>query len=509
MTSPQAVVEIGSTGIRLLVAEFNSNNKFNILDRAEQPVNIGRDVFTNGFISRDTLLLCLHILNRFVEQLKAWGLTQSETIVVGTSALREASNRDPVVDRIKVKTGFTVRVIDGLEENRLMYLAVSECLKDESVSVRERDSIILEITGASTEMMLMEKGRMMGAHSLRLGSVMIEQNIRSLTGSMEDAHRFVNEFIRNTQMNLSLEMSLEKVQQFIAIGGDMKLVALFAGKPVSSFLWQIQRDDFEAFIDEVTGYTPEECVAKFKISYNDVHTFLISLIAYKQFVKLTNVKEIIVPETTLREGILLSTRGMEDEVLRTEFESQIIASASTLLRKYNGDELHAEFVREISLKLYDALEKELGLDRSCRMLLEISAILHDIGMFIRAEDHNIHTKYIVSHSEIFGLSREDRQIVSLITCFHKGSKKPQDDAEFKPLARSARMKILKLSAILRVADALDRSHQQKLKDFTVNFAQDSITLRVKGHRNLSLEKLALKEKGDLFEDVFGYTLVLV
>ena len=97
----------------------------------------------------------------------------------------------------------------------------------------------------------------------------------------------------------------------------------------------------------------------------------------------------------------------------------------------------------------------------------------------------------------------------MITCFHKGSKRPQDDPEFKPLARSIRMKILKLSAILRVADAMDRSHHQNLSDFTVNFAQDSITLRVKGHHNLSLEKLALKEKGDLFENVFGYKLVLV
>ncbi|MBO4404500.1 MAG: phosphatase [Treponema sp.] len=509
MNQPRAVVEIGSTGIRLLVAELNSDNKFNILDRAEQPVNIGRDVFTNGVISRETLLLCLKILLRFKEQLLSWGITAAETVVVGTSAVREASNRDPVVDRINVKTGFTVRVIDGLEENRLMYIAVTECLKDEEVSVRRRDSIILEINGASTEMMLMENGRMVGAHTLRLGTVIIEQNIRALTGSMSDARRFVDEFINNTHNVLSAEMSFANVKQFIALGNDMKLVALFAGKPVSSFLWKIARNDFERFIDDVIRYTPEECVAKFKINYNDVNTFLISLIAYKQFVSLTQVQEILVPETSLREGLLFTSAGTENDAVRSDFESQIFASASTLLRKYNGDEKHAEFVRDVSLKLYDALEKELGLEKYCRTLLQVSAILHDVGMFIRAEDHNIHSKYIISHSEIFGLSHEDRLIVAMITCFHKGAKRPQDDPEFKPLARSIRMKILKLSAILRVADAMDRSHHQNLSDFTVNFAQDSITLRVKGHHNLSLEKLALKEKGDLFENVFGYKLVLV
>ena len=509
MPSPRAVVEIGSTGIRLLVAELNGENKFNFLDSAEQPVNIGRDVFTTGSISRDTLLLCLSILNRYVEQLAAWGIFPADTIVMGTSALRDAKNRDPVVDRIKVKTGFTVRVIDGLEENRLMYIAVTECLKNETVSVRQRDSIILDVTGASTEMMLMENGRMVGAHTMRLGTVNIEQNIRSLTGSMEDARRFVDEFIHNTHKSLSLEMNFTKVEQFIALGNDMKLVALFAGKPVSSFLWKIDRKDFERFIDEVITFTPEECVAKFKINYNDVNTFLISLIAYRQFVRLTKVQEVLVPETSLREGILLASSGMANSELQQEFESQIIASAATLLRKYNGDEHHAEYVRNICLKLYDSLEDELGLDDFSRTLLEVSAILHDIGMFIAADDHNEHSKYIVSHSEIFGLSREDRQLVALITNFHKGANFPQDHAEFKPLPRTSRMKILKLSAILRVADAFDRGHQQKYKDFTVSFTRDTLTIRVRGHHNLSLEKIALKEKGDLFENVFGYKLVLV
>ena len=86
---------------------------------------------------------------------------------------------------------------------------------------------------------------------------------------------------------------------------------------------------------------------------------------------------------------------------------------------------------------------------------------------------------------------------------------PQDDPEFRLLPRTSRMIILKLSAILRVADALDRTHQQKLIDFTINFAHDSLTFRVKGHTNLALEKLAVAQKSDLFENVFGYKIVLV
>ncbi len=514
MSSPQAVIEIGSTGIRLLVAEISDDNKRTVLDRSELPINMGRDVFMSGSISRETQSVCIHVLSRFGEQIEGWGLKREDTVVLGTAAVREALNRDPFVDRIKVKTGFTVRVIDGIEENRLMYIAVTECLKEESVRMQQSNSIILEVGGGSTEMMLMEKGRMVGAHALRLGTVIIEQQIYAMTGNYDDPHlddasRFLEEFIRNTKGTLNTEMNLGKVEQFIAVGADMKIASLFAGKSITPFLWEVQRKDFDRFVEEIRLLTIDEVIARFKLSYSDAQTFQISLMAYKHFVNLTNVDTIIVPETSIREGVIISRTVTPSALLQQEFDEQIIASATTLLRKYQGDEKHAQYVRSMSLRIYDALQNEMGFDNHVRLLLEISAILHDIGMFIRAEDHNLHSQYIIMHSEIFGLSRDDTALVAQIAAYHKGSKMPQDDPEFKLLPRSSRMIILKLCAILRVADALDRSHRQKLTNFTINFAKDSVTFRIAGHANVGLEKLALSEKGDMFENVFGYKLVLV
>ena len=358
-------------------------------------------------------------------------------------------------------------------------------------------------------MMLMEHGKMVGAHSMRLGTVIIEQQTRAIQGSIDDAHRFIEEFILNTKSTLNTELNLGNVQQFIAVGSDMKIVALFSGRAISTFLWEIRREDFDRAVEEILHYTQEECIAKFKLSYSEASTFQISLMAYKHFISLTNVETIIVPETSIREGVLISRMMEPGSGLQDEFAGQITASARTLLRKYQGDEKHAEYVREISLRLYDAMEQELGLDARVRMLLEVSALLHDIGMFIRADDHNLHSKYIVAHSEIFGLNREELSLIAEIVGFHKGSKMPQNDPDIKLLPRTNRLIILKLSAILRIADALDRSHQQKLKDFSISLAKDSITFRVRGNSSLNLEKLALAEKGDLFENVFGYTVVLV
>lgn len=507
-----AVIEIGSTGIRLLVAQGSGRgrqHKFSILDKSENPVNLGRDVFTTGTISQETLIASIKILERYKEQLATYEIPDEETTVIATSAVREAANRDPFVDRIKVRTGWTVKVIDGIDENRLMYLAVTDRMKDESSAVRQSNSIILDISGGATEMMVMEKGRIAGAHSMRLGTLIIEQKLHSMMGNMDDARRFIGEFIRNTKKTLSSEMNLKKIQQFIVLGNDMRRVAQIAGNSVSDHLWEIERSRFDSFADEIQNSTTEEIIEKFSMPYSEALTFQVALIAYKGFLSITEVKKIIFAETSTQMGLLLSMNTNANEEIIEDFNQQIAAGATSLLKKYQGDQNHAEYVRDVSLRIYDALEPELGLDRHARVLLEVSAILHDVGMFIRADDHNIHGKYIVNNSEIFGLNRDDKSLVATIIGYHKGSRQPQDDKEIRLLPRSSRMIILKLTAILRLADALDRTHKQHLKDFKISLTNDTFTIRIKGHYNLSMEKLGLEEKGNLFENVFGYKVVLV
>lgn len=508
----KAVIEIGSTGIRLMVAESAENKKnktYNILDRSELPVTLGREVYTTGSISRDTILAVIRILQQYVEQLSGWQISPKDTIVIATSAVREAKNRDPFVDQIKVKTGFTVRVTDGIEENRYMYLALYECLKTQKANLQNSDSLIIDIAGGATDLMLMEKGRIVGAHSIRLGTVIIEQKISNTLGVVSDIQKFILEYVRNASKFLNNELNLKKLTNFIVPGNDMKLASRYIGNKTTEYTCEIDREDFIAFASEVKNYSLEQCIAKFNLSFADAQTFQIAIVAYEMFLNITSVKKIIVPDTSIREGVFLSLNDSKESSFLDELTQQITASAETLLRKYQGDELHAEYVRNASLEIFDALEKESGLDKNCRVLLEVSAILHDIGMFIGASNHHKHGRYIISNSEIFGISRDDKSLVAMIVNFHRGKKMPQDNDEFRLLPRQSRMTVLKLAAILRVADALDRTHTQHLKKFAIHFGKDTMTIHIKGSHSVSMEKLALAEKGVMFEEVFGYKIVLI
>ncbi len=508
MASPESVIEIGSTGARLLVAEYTTDKKQNILDRSEKPLPIGRDVFTSKAISQETQNTLVQVLLLFKEQLKGWGISPEDTNCIATSAFRDAKNTDPVLDRILVQTGFRVRIIDGIEENKLMYVAVSDCIRESGLNLSNDDTVILNVGGSTTEIMMISDGKMAGVHSLKIGTIRIQQHMMVEASSYNDIKRYIQESINNTKGSLESELNIGEAKRFIAVGPDVTLAALLVGKPISTFLWEINKSDFDAFVREVQTYSVDEIVARFKISYNEAETLKVSLLIYNLFIRLTGADTIFVPETNIRNGFLLNRFSTEDEELQAEFNSQIVASAKNLLRKYHGDEQHAECVRMIATKLYDTLKNEVALDDHARILLETSAILHDIGVFIRYDNHNLHSHYIIRNSEIFGLSRMDNTIVAEIAKYHKGAVSPQDEESFTIYQRSTRMTILKLTAILRIADALDRGHIQKFNDFTIKIQQNSILIHTKNSKNAVLEKIALAEKSGMFESVFGYKVIL-
>jgi exopolyphosphatase/guanosine-5'-triphosphate,3'-diphosphate pyrophosphatase len=142
-----AVLEIGSTGIRLLVAEILSGGQWKAVDRAEKNISLGRDVFTSGGISRESLLECLLVLKNYRELLGGWGIRDGDIHIIATSALRAARNRDLFVDRVRQETGFRLSVVEGIEENRLMYLAVRFALKQDLPLFWRANSMIIEIGG--------------------------------------------------------------------------------------------------------------------------------------------------------------------------------------------------------------------------------------------------------------------------------------------------------------------------------------------------------------------------
>jgi exopolyphosphatase/guanosine-5'-triphosphate,3'-diphosphate pyrophosphatase len=505
---PVAVVEVGSTGIRLLVAEIAPDGHWRELDRAEKPVALGRDVFTSGRVTRESFMESLSVLRHFRELLQGWGIAGEDVQAIATSALRAARNREVFADRVRRETGFRFSIVEGLEENRLMYLAVRFALKDDFPQFWLGNSMIIEIGGGSTEIMLLRGGRMVAAHSLRLGTILIDQRSRQAEGSPWSRERFLNESIRNTAEILSSELDLAHIKTLVTVGSDARVVAAQIGAERNEHCRVIGREQFIALANEIRAYTTEEAVRKFHISFGEAEGFIPGILVYKQFLEQTNASQILVPQVSIREGFLIDRALGVEPGLQGEFFSQIIASAVNLGRKYHCDETHHRHVADLSLLLFDALAQEHGMNRRERMMLEAAAILHDIGVFIRSSGHNRHGQYIVAHSEIFGLRREELAIIATVIRYHRGDPPQETDLEYAALPPEDRILVLKMAAILRVADALDRGHSRQIENIAVERKGESLIVRSGENHDLSLEHLGLEEKADLFQDVFGYKVIL-
>ena len=503
-----AVLAIGSTSIRLVVAEIAEKGQWQVLDKAGKPITLGRDVFTSGQVSRESLLECLSVLQYFKELLAGWGILDRDIHVLATSALRAARNRDVFVDRVRLATGFRISIVEGIEENRLIYLAVRFALKQDFPQFWHDNTMIIDIGGGATEIMLLERGKMAAAPSLRLGTLLFEQQSRLAVGSAW-AQRYLRESIRHTAEFLSAEMNLAHINSFVGVGSDTRSAAALIGTELNEHCRIISREAFIAFVQQVQHYSIEACVQKLHIPYAEAEGFVPGLLVYTQFLEQTIASKVIVPDVSLREGLLIDLALGVDPELQEEFFSQIIASAANLGRKYHYDEAHNRYVANLCLFLFDALSHEHGMNRRERMMLEVAALLHDIGMFIRGESHHKHGQYIVINSEIFGLRRDELDIIANVIRYHRSTPPSQEDIDYIALQREDRNLVLKMASILRVADALDRGHTQQIHLLQVERKSETLVLHTEGNRDLSLELIGLEEKADLFQDVFGYKVLLL
>jgi exopolyphosphatase/guanosine-5'-triphosphate,3'-diphosphate pyrophosphatase len=304
-------------------------------------------------------------------------------------------------------------------------------------------------------------------------------------------------------------MELSRVHIVVIAGTDARLLASQNGKELNHDCWTIKREDYIRAVEEIRNYSPEDCVRNLQIPYADADGFVAGNLVNRFFLEHTAAATAAVPNVSIREGLVVDMAQGIDPELQEEFFSQIIASAVNLGRKYHFDEAHNLHVAMLCMALFDSLAKEHGMNRRERMMLEAAASIHDIGMFIKGSGHHRHGQYIVANSEIFGLHREELDIIGNVIRYHRSDPPSDADINYIALQREERILVLKMTSLLRLADALDRGHTQHVKTITVERRSETILIHTEGNLDLSSERLGLEEKAGMFQEVFGYTVILL
>jgi exopolyphosphatase/guanosine-5'-triphosphate,3'-diphosphate pyrophosphatase len=496
-----AAIDVGANALRMVIAEVLPDGRIEVIERASRAARLGQDAFRRGRLGAASMRVAVEILRDFRELLNLYKV--EEVRAVATSAAREASNTDTFLDRIFLATGLKVEVIGTPEESRLTVSAVRQALGG-ATNANRGDSLIVDVGGGSTLLTLLRDGEIITSQSLRLGSVRLHEVLATNEDSPEQTAEVLRYQISTMLGAVQNSIPLSGVASFVAVGGDARFAVRQIGRPTESpDLFLIDPAEFDKLVARCEHWTAEELAKRFGVPFADAETINPALLVYQGLFHLTSAPQIIVSQATMRDGLLLDlanhVTGQEDKGL----VAGVIHSATAIAQKYHVDLEHAKTVADVSLRLFDEIRADHGMSPRHRLLLHVAALLHEIGGYVSNRSHHKHSYYLIANSEIFGLNRNDTVLAALVARYHRRSGPKPSHPEYMSLDREGRVLVSKLSAILRVADALSRGHVHAPSNLRFERQGDDLIVCVPNASDLLLEQRAVHAKSDMFEDIYG------
>jgi len=496
---------MGASAIRLVVAEVQPRQPVRILEEAIRAVPLGHDAFSSGVIRAETVDTAVSALEGFQKILDSYGVVQMRA--VATSAVREARNGEMFLDRIRGRTGLAFEVINEAEESRLVYLAVRQRLGGQP-AFRGAWTLLIEVGGGSTDLTLLRRGRPNRSGVYALGAIRMRQqlNLARQAGDMQVS--LLKRYIANITEEIRVDIPLDRVTHVIAIGGDIRFAAAQLRERESDETRTLPREEFLTFCDQVESLDEAAIADRFRLSSGEAESLVPALLVYRSLLAETAARRIIVSDASLRGGVLLDMTEPGGRLGAADFERQVLASADALGVKYRFDRAHGRHVAMLSTKLFDALAQEHRLGGRERLLLQVAALLHDIGVFVSLRAHHKHSQYLLSSSQIFGLTDNETAMVASIARYHRRGLPQKSHLPYVALDGPDRLIVNKLSAILRISNALDAEHLQKVTDIRMTERGETWLLELEGAGDITMERMVAVARADMFSETYGRQILI-
>ncbi|PKM95138.1 MAG: hypothetical protein CVU84_07390 [Firmicutes bacterium HGW-Firmicutes-1] len=501
-----AAIDVGSHALRMKIGELKNNGDFRELENFRRVAALGHDTFTNSKVSFESVDKVCDILKTFKSTMNDYGIKVYKAMA--TSAIREASNREYIVDQIKLKTDLDISVIDNSEEQFLTHKAIKYKLENFDQIIME-GAVIVVIGAGSIQITLYKDGHLISSQNVKMGALRIKEIIGALENETLKYNKILDEYINVNLEGLDFFKKGMPYQHFIAVGGEMSSIKKLISSKDSNHITQeiMQKSNFRKLLNNIASKSTEELSREYSIKKERAEILIPSMMLFNKFLDQIESEVIIIPNISLNDGIVrdiyedLNKLNKKDKAI-----ADIITNARVIAEKFEYNKEHAEIVEKNALILFDKLKKLHGLENE-RVLLKCSAILHDIGKFIGLDKHYLHSYNIIRSLEIFGLSKEQMELIANVCRYHS-NQVPEQQQSFRLLPEKDRVLVSKLVAILKLANSLDRSHKQKVVIQSVKLKDKELMVRAVGNEKSILEEWEFKVKAAFFQEVFGITPVL-
>jgi len=497
----RSTLHIGASSISMLVVDARSPSE--TVEFLEQPFPLARDIFSSGRIARPTASRAVEILKGFLDTLRELGL-EPESIerAVATNILSEASNHEVFLNRLNIACGLNVEILDDGEMTRLIYLKTRRRLLD-TPSMKKRTTLVVHVGPGNTRAILFKRGRIISYTSYRLGTYRTGETLDNANAEGAAQLRLINEHISGQIGQLQFDYRHEEIEDLVCIGYELQLLAPYLTKGGST---KCTLRTLENLASESTALSAEERVRRYQVDFHTSEAIPPALAINHAIASAFGLGSLRIPGSDYERGLLLDLPVTFS--LTGEFQAEVVRSAKLLAKAFEADARHSDHVAFLCLRLFEETRSLHHLAEHDALLLNVAAILHEVGGYISPKAHHKHSQYIIQNSEIFGLGRTDVQIIALVARYHRMSPPKTTHSGYRSLDANDRIRVSKLAAILRVCDALERTHSRRVKDISVKETHSRLQISLHGVADAAAERLALRGKGELFHDIFGLEISL-
>lgn len=531
-----AAIDIGSNSIHLVIAQATPGQHLEIIEREKEMVRLGAGTLRLHRLAKETIDRAIVVLRRYKQLAESNGVDR--TIAIATAAVREAHNADEFIDRVRKEVGLHVHPLPGVEEARLIALAVSEV-----TDFDDRRALIIDIGGGSTEFIITGGKEADLLLSIRLGAVRLTEKFVS-TDPISERER--DRLIANIRADLTRAVwEIKKTGYDFVLGTSGTVVNLVNavaraesalnddGIWVESFNETITLDQLREMNRTLARMTVSERKRVPGLEKRRADIIVAGGLLLETILSEVGASTITSCDWSLREGAILDYLNKHPEIeyeedaelteiaAQDQDEHQLLAesdrsldvrtrSVLSVARRYDYDPSHSHYVARIALRIFDRTRRLHGMGEQERKLLEYAAILHDIGYHIAHNNHHRHSLYLIKNSEMPGFSGTEISIMSAIARYHRGSMPGRgrdaiarrEHEDFRALDRPSQKAVMKLASILRIADGLDRSYKQKVEDVDCSVSMSGVTFFLRCSEDCDLELWSAERKAEWFKQIF-------
>lgn len=499
-----AAIDIGTNSIRCIVVEALRGGTYRILDDEKETIRLGEGIASSGAISADAAERAEKAAARMAVLLKGLGVKHVEA--VATSAVRSATNGAALVRRLESVLGVSIRVISGEEEAAL---AAHSALRN--FDMQGQRYAVLDMGGGSAEL-TSAQGRMIEEHfSLELGAVvMTERFLKSdpvKKGDLEKLRRYVR-----SELKRCFSGSKRLFPVILGSGGTITAIGQMALEHRREELPSVHgvtvlRSEVVHILAMLVRSNLAERRAIPGLPQDRSDIITAGVLVVDMLMEFFGANSLLVNGRGIREGMILKALQQNGLAGNMPVERSWRDCVLDFGRSCQIEEIHSLQVAELALAIFDDLRPACRFKKRERLILEVAALLHDVGAWINYESHHKHSYHLIRHAELFGISPRERELAAQVARYHRKALPKKKHEQFQKLSDLEKQCVSRLGGILRLADGLDRRRCKAIDKISCRIDGGNAHLTLSGPDDLFVEVFGGNAKKDLFEKAFGLGVV--